>query len=175
MVFVVIFNWKVCKTWDIKALVIQRLKQFSFLTRNKMKSCVLRLVWRKISFKAIDSISGESLCFFVSGWKGYQLHVSDFMWARNNATHFRWKIERNSCHKTVYCFTVQLLHYIVFLDIRSVTILFMFGIKYWEWLCTMQARNKNKVIVSLLFSYFNKPLYVAIYLSPSIVRCTDIP
>ena len=49
------------------------LKEFPFLTtRYKLESCVLG----QIHIKAIDSVSGECLCFFVFGWGGYQ--VLDF-------------------------------------------------------------------------------------------------
>ena len=30
-------------------------------------------MWRKIHIRAIDSISGESLCFVVFGWRVYKL------------------------------------------------------------------------------------------------------
>ena len=77
---------------------------------------MLKLVWEKIVIKAIDSKSGESLCFFVSCWGGYWL--LNFTCARNNATHYSKNIKGNRDLNlyTVYCFTVQLLYYIVFLD-----------------------------------------------------------
>ena len=40
---------------------------------------------RKILSEEVYSISGESLCFFVSGWRGYQL--LDFTCTRNYNWH----------------------------------------------------------------------------------------
>ena len=62
-------------------------------TRYKPESCVLRLMWRKIHIKAMDLISGESLYFFVFGWRGYLL--LDLICMRNYSTQCRKKIKTN--------------------------------------------------------------------------------
>ena len=51
-----------------------------------------RLAWRKTGIEAVKSTSGESSCFFVLGWRGYQL--VDFACSRNNGTQCKQEIKK---------------------------------------------------------------------------------